>query len=159
MIDKNRLNHIIGVARLMKDNARQLGLDEEAMFTLGMMHDIGYEFGGSEEHHLKGSSMLEKQGYKYYLEVKYHGMPTKEYTSTELDLLNFADMHIDKLGNYVDFDARLEDIANRRGTDSKHYKNCKIVIDNLSRKYHLVGPKMAPRAHYIDREDISLDKD
>ena len=62
MIDENRIKHILSVARLMKENAEKLGLDPEEMFTLGYLHDIGYEFGGSEEHHIKGAEMLAKQG-------------------------------------------------------------------------------------------------
>lgn len=56
------------------------------------------------------------------------------YESPALDLLNFADMHINKKGEYVSFADRLQDIANRRGKDSPHYKNCKVVIDGLLAK-------------------------
>ncbi|MBQ9790520.1 MAG: HD domain-containing protein [Clostridia bacterium] len=131
MIDENKLKHIIGVARLMKEKAYVLGLDETKMFTLGMVHDIGFEFGTSEEHHEIGYLILKNQGYEYALEVLYHGKPTDEYVSDALDLLNFADMHIDKKGNYVAFEERLEDIKARRGVDSPHYQNCKRVIENL----------------------------
>lgn len=131
MIDENRIKHIMGVARLMKEKANIWGLDEKDMFTLGLLHDIGYEFGDSEEHHIIGGEMLKRQEYKYYKEVLYHGKPIDNYSSIELDLLNFADMSVDKLGNVVSFENRLEDIAKRRGYDSPHYKNCKIIIDGL----------------------------
>ena len=108
MIDEDRMKHILAVARLMKEKATEAGLDPEEMFLLGMMHDIGYEFGGSEEHHLVGAGILEKQGYKYYLEVLFHGKPTEEYQSPALDLLNYADMHINKKGGYVTFEDRLD---------------------------------------------------
>ena len=134
MIDENRIKHILSVARLMKENATKWGLDPEEMFTLGYLHDIGYEFGGSEEHHINGASLLAKQGYKYIQEILYHGKPDVGYESPALDLLNFADMHINKKGEYVSFADRLEDIANRRGKDSPHYKNCKVVIDRLLEK-------------------------
>ena len=134
MIDENRLKHIMSVARLMKDNAKVHGLDEEEMFTLGLLHDIGYEFGGSEQHHTKGAEMLEKQNYKYFREVLFHGKPNTGYESPALDLLNFADMHINKVGEFVSYEDRLEDIAGRRGYDSPHYQNCKIIIDNLKEK-------------------------
>lgn len=134
MIDENRLKHIVAVARLMKDNAEKYGLDAEDMFTLGLVHDIGYEFGGSEQHHTKGAEILEKQDYKYFKEVLYHGKPNTGYESPALDLLNFADMHINKLGEFVTYEDRLKDIADRRGYDSPHYRNCKIVIDNLKEK-------------------------
>lgn len=131
MIDENRIQHIMGVARLMKEKANLWGLDEKDMFTLGLLHDIGYEFGDSEEHHIIGGEMLKRQEYKYYKEVLYHGKPIENYSSKELDLLNYADMSIDKMGNVVSFENRLEDIAKRRGYDSPHYKNCKIIIDGL----------------------------
>lgn len=134
MITEDRKKHIFAVALLMKENAERFGLDKEEMFTLGLLHDIGYEFGESEEHHILGAKVLQKQNYKYYKEVLYHGKPTTEYSSRALDLLNFADMHIDKKGHYVTFEERLADIANRRGKDSPHYKNCKKVIDDLKQK-------------------------
>ena len=139
MIDEDRLKHFMAVARLMKAHASEVDLDPEEMFILGMMHDVGYEFGGSEEHHLVGARILEKQGYKYFLEVLFHGKPTEEYKSVALDLLNYADMHINKKGEYVTFEDRLEDIANRRGKDSPHYKNCKVIIDDLNSRNFLTN--------------------
>lgn len=138
MIDNERLKHIFEVARLMKDKAKILGLDEEEMFTLGLLHDIGYEFGDSEEHHIVGFQILEKQNYMYSKEVLYHGKPNSEYKSLALDLLNFADMHIDKKGNYVSFENRLEDIKNRRGEQSMAYINSKKVIEELLNKKFLI---------------------
>ena len=136
MITEDRINHIMAVARLMKDNAEKVGLDKQEMFTLGLLHDIGYEFGDSEEHHILGAEILKKQNYKYYKEVLYHGKPNTEFTSTAFDLLNYADMHIDKKGNFVSFENRLKDIAERRGEDSIPYINCKAIIDDLiSRKF------------------------
>lgn len=137
MIDNDRIKHIFSVARIMKDNAENVGLDPKEMFTLGLLHDIGYEFGDSEEHHLNGYNILKKQNYSYAKEVLYHGKPTNEYYSKALDLLNFADMHVDKKGNYVEFSDRLEDIKNRRGEDSPHYRNSKKIIDGLKERKFL----------------------
>lgn len=137
MIDEDRIKHVFAVARLMKDNADKLGLDKEKMFTLGLLHDIGYEFGESEEHHKVGAAILEKQNYKYYKEVLYHGLPNIDYSSLALDLLNYADMHINKKGEYVSFEDRLEDIKNRRGENSSHYQNSKIIINELQTKNFL----------------------
>ena len=64
MIDDNKLKHIMTVARIMKEKAEVMGLDPQEMFTLGIVHDIGFEFGSSEEHHELGYKILEKQGYK-----------------------------------------------------------------------------------------------
>lgn len=42
-----------------------------------------------------------------------------------------ADMQIDKYGNDVGFDKRLEDIKNRDGEDSKPYICSKQIISSL----------------------------
>ena len=133
-IDESRAKHIMAVARLMKDKAKEFDLDEKEMFTLGFLHDIGYEFGGSEEHHTVGAEMLKQQNYKYYQEVLHHGKPNTGYTSKALDLLNYADMKTNKLGEYVGFEARLEDIKSRRGENSPHYINSKAIIEDLKSK-------------------------
>lgn len=138
MIDNDRLKHIFAVARLMKEKAEFVGLDKEEMFTLGLLHDIGYEFGESEEHHIKGFDILNKQQYKYSKEVLYHGKPQNEYQSLALDLLNFADMHIDKKGNYVTYEQRLNDIKTRRGENSNAYINCQIIIKDLENRKFLI---------------------
>lgn len=47
MIDNNRLQHIIGVARKCYSIAKSHGHNEDfckKMFMLGWCHDIGYEF-------------------------------------------------------------------------------------------------------------------
>ena len=145
MFDDNRMKHTMQVARIMEKNAESLGLDKESMFTLGMMHDIGYAFGDGATHHIKGAEMLEKQGYKYATEVRYHGLPTNEYASTELDLLNFADMQVTRTGEQVTLEERLAEIAKRNGEDSHITKNCRKVVEGLYKKYHIIGGKIAFR--------------
>ena len=134
MIDENRIKHTLAVAKLMKDNALKLGLDKEEMFTLGMLHDIGYEFIDGEKHTEIGGEILKKQKYKYYKEVLYHGVVNCEYKSRALVLLNFADMHINLKGNFVSFNERLEDIKTRRGENSPQYINSKLIILELKHK-------------------------
>ena len=133
-IDESRAKHIMAVARLMKEKAPELDLDEKEMFTLGFLHDIGYEFGGSEEHHIVGYKILKQQDYKYATEVLHHGKPNTGYSSPALDLLNYADMRTNKLGEYVSFEERLEDIKTRRGENSPHYINSKAIIEDLKNK-------------------------
>ena len=130
MITENKLKHILAVARLMKEKAGLVGLDEEEMFNLGMVHDIGYEF-DEQDHHTAGYMILKKQGYKYAYEVKYHGLPHAPHQTPALSLLNYADMHINAKGEYVTFEDRLEDIKLRRGENSPHYINSKKVIEQL----------------------------
>ena len=137
MITSDRIFHILAVARLMKEKCLNDKCDDkyiEDMFTLGYLHDIGYEFYENYNHNQEGGLFLERQNYKYYNEIKFHGTPNCNYSSKELDLLNWADMHIDGKGNYVSFEERLNDIATRRCLDSLAYKNSKIIIDELVQK-------------------------
>ena len=134
MISDDRIKHIFGVARLMKQFCIENNFDEkycEEMFSLGMLHDIGYEFSEHADHNFVGGELLKRQNYKYYNEVMFHGVPDSTYSSKELDILNFADMHIDGKGNFVSFDERLDDIKNRRGEKSDAFINSKKIIDNL----------------------------
>ena len=78
--------------------------------------------------------MLKQQEYKYANEVLHHGKPNTGYSSPALDLLNFADMKTNKLGEYVSFEERLEDIKTRRGENSPHYINSKAIIEDLKSK-------------------------
>ena len=51
-----------------------------------------------------------------------------------LEILNKADMQIDKYGNDVGYTKRLEDIKNRYGEDSIVYKNCIKLIESINKK-------------------------
>lgn len=109
-IDENRLKHSLSVARKMVEISKKLNLDEDTqkeMFILGFNHDIGYEYDENNEHGKVGGIMLKNSGYKYWQEVYYHGEINIEYSSIYLDILNSADMQIDKFGNDVGFDGRL----------------------------------------------------
>ena len=137
MISDDKIKHIIGVARLMEKYSEDNGFDNnycQEMFTLGLLHDIGYEFSDLSEHNCVGGKLLQSQNYKYFKEVLYHGIPNSEYVSKELDILNYADMHIDSKGNFVSFSERLNDIKNRYGKLSKTYKDCQIIVKNLISK-------------------------
>ena len=138
MITNERYNHIIAVARLMRDEILKQSPHNkekaEEMFVLGLLHDIGYEFGDNTNHNYIGGQVLERQNYKYFNEVKYHGVCDSKYQSAELDLLNYADMHINSNGEYVSFNQRLEDIARRRGEKSQAYISSKKIIDSLIKK-------------------------
>ena len=138
MIDDDRLKHIFGVARLMSQNAKKLGLDEKEMFMLGLLHDIGYEFGDIRQHNKLGGEFLKTQNYRYYQEVMYHGIPNPPYNSVELDLLNYADLHITKQGEYVSMEDRLNDIGSRWGFDSEFYLNPKIIATDLQNRGFLI---------------------
>ena len=58
-ISEDRLHHILGVARKDYEISINLGYDEEfaqKMFTLGWLHDIGYEFSQNPSEHAEISA-------------------------------------------------------------------------------------------------------
>ena len=133
-MDNDRLKHSYAVANKMIELGKEKSLSEielQELFLLGYLHDIGYEFGTNENHNSIGGNLLKESNYKYWQEVYYHGIPNSEYKSLYLDILNTADMMIDKYGNDVGFDKRLEDIKNRYGVDSIQYINCVKIINQL----------------------------
>lgn len=135
MMDQDRLNHSIAVARKMVEIGKKYNLDDEQLqelFLLGYNHDIGYEFGNNENHRIIGGNILKQNNYKYWQEVYYHGEIGCEYSSLYLDILNKADMQIDKFGNDVGYVKRLEDIKNRYGKESNIYKKAEKLIDNIN---------------------------
>lgn len=131
MITEDRLKHILAVARLMKQKANELGLDPKEMFLLGFLHDIGYEFGEHANHAEIGGNMLNSIHYTYTNEIAFHGIVNCDFSSKELDLLNWCDMHTNGKGEYVTFEERLSDIKNRRGEDSDAYKDSEKIINSL----------------------------
>ncbi|MBR3676769.1 MAG: HD domain-containing protein [Alphaproteobacteria bacterium] len=131
MIDDNRYKHIRGVAELMAEIAPS-GREKE-MFLLGMLHDIGYLY-QPKDHNFFGGNLLKEQGYKYWQEVYWHGVPDAEYTSLELNLLNSADMQVNAYGERVSYKERLDDIASRYGADSSQYLLAEKMVKYLESK-------------------------
>lgn len=133
MISEDRKKHIFGVANFLKNYAISKNMkqeDIEALFTLGLLHDIGYEFLEEKDyfkHNFVGGMFLMRQGYKYWKEVYYHGEPNCTYSSEFLDLLNWADNRIDSKGREVSFEERLEDVSKRYNTPIKETKNYQII--------------------------------
>ena len=133
-MDNDRLKHSYAVANKMVELGKEKHLTDEQLqelFLLGYVHDIGYQFGTNENHNVIGGKMLKDNNYKYWKEVYYHGVSNSEYKSLYLDILNTADMMIDKYGNDVGFDKRLEDIKNRYGENSIQYNNCVKIVNEL----------------------------
>lgn len=139
-MDEDRLKHSLAVARKMVSIAKAYNMSEdeiEICFLIGFNHDIGYEFTSiPEEHNIVGGYILKNNGFKYWKEVYYHGEVTKEYESIYLDILNQADMQIDKYGNDVGYDKRLEDIKSRYGNNSRVYLKCYELVEKLRNKYN-----------------------
>ncbi len=104
-MDENRLKHSLAVAKKMIEIGKEYNLDDKELqdlFVLGFNHDIGYEYGNNLDHkHIGG------------------------------EILNKADMQIDKYGNDVGYTKRLEDIKSRYGENSITYKNAEILVSKL----------------------------
>ena len=139
-MDLDRMKHSLAVARKMVEIGNKLELNKEQLhelFILGFNHDIGYEFGTNESHNIIGGNMLKNSGYKYWQEVYYHGNPEAGYNSLYLDILNEADMKINKYGEDVGYEKRLEDIRNRYGSDAFQYNDALKIIDYLENRRRL----------------------
>lgn len=137
-MDEDRLKHSLAVARKMVEIAKEKNMAEEEImncFVLGFVHDIGYEYSDNgAEHNVIGGNILKDTGFKFYNEVYYHGQVDIDYSSIYLDILNQADMQIDKYGNDVGYDKRLEDIKSRYGQESNVYKKCRKLVDKLVKR-------------------------
>lgn len=134
MIDENRMKHSIAVARKMIEIGKEYKLNNDELqdlFVLGLNHDIGYEFGENSNHAIIGGDILKRNNYKYWHEVLYHGQVDNEYKSIFLEILNNADMQIDKYGNDVGYDKRLEDIKTRYGENSEIYLKCYRLVEKV----------------------------
>jgi len=136
-IKASRQAHILTVARLMEDIARNfLSWPKEncwRMFLLGYVHDIGYEVTENQRKHGKaGGKLLKASGYIYWLEVYWHGDPEPYYLTDELMLLNMADMRVNSLGEIVSIEKRLSDIESRYGEESDQYKDAAKIAEMIS---------------------------
>lgn len=133
-ITKDRLNHCLAVARKMRELVSAFPTKYSAnpndAFILGFVHDIGYEFCTIQSEHAHiGGLQLKEQGFKYWKEVYYHGIPQEQYTSDMLSLLNYADMTTGPMGDYMTIQERISDIADRYGTDSRSYKDAIKLLE------------------------------
>lgn len=116
MMDNNRLNHSLAVAKKMVEIGKNYSLKYDELsdlYVLGFNHDIGYEYGNNSNHAHIGGKILKRNNYKYWKKIYYHGDINSEYTSLFLNILNEADMQIDKYGNDVGYIKRLEDIKKK----------------------------------------------
>jgi len=134
-MDLDRLKHSVAVGRKMIEIGKEKDLTElelKELFVLGYNHDIGYEFSDiGINHNVIGGEILKENGYKYWKDVYYHGEVDLDYKSMYLDILNQADMQIDKYGNDVGYEKRLEDIKQRYGEESVVYKKSYKLVENI----------------------------
>ena len=130
MINENRLNHILAVARKAYKIAKDFGYDEQyarEMFALGWNHDIGYEF-DPINHENVGADIL--PNYKYAEFIRSHGLTPAQLTK-EWIIINLADMTTNPTGEETTIEARLAEIESRYGKDHIWYKQSKEVCDIL----------------------------
>lgn len=133
MISQDKKQHIWAVAEMLKVFAIKENMnneDIETLYTIGLLHDMGYEFLEEKDyqtHNIVGGNILKEQGYKYWKEIYYHGIAGSPYQSKFLDLLNWADMHIDSAGKYVTFDGRLEELSTRYNLPIKELDSYPII--------------------------------
>lgn len=136
-MDQDRLNHSLAVARKMSEIAINRNLSNEEIkncFVIGYNHDIGYEFSENGLNHNKiGGIILKNINFKYWKEIYYHGEITNEYESIYFEILNQADMQVDKYGNDVGYDKRLPDICKRYGNDSDVYLKCLNLVNQIKK--------------------------
>jgi hypothetical protein len=128
-LDTRRMLHCLGVARKMKEIANTLYPDNEEfaedMFMLGLLHDVGYEYASCLGQHAEiAGKVLERNGYKYWKEVFYHGKPDVPYDSEPLRILNIADLHVNPDGRQTNVQERLADVKERYGETSSAYIDC-----------------------------------
>ena len=135
-MDEDRLRHSIAVARKMVEITKSKNLSDEDIkncFIIGYNHDIGYEFTKNGNNHNTIGGEILRNNFKHWREIYYRGEINVEYKSLYLDILNQADMQIDKYGNDVGYDKRLEDIKSRYGEDSEVYNKCCKIVDKIRR--------------------------
>ena len=135
-MDLDRLKHSISVGRKMMEIGKEKNLADfelKELFLLGYNHDIGYEFSDKGiNHNVIGGEILKENGFKHWKEVYYHGEVDSDYKTIYLDILNQADMQIDKYGNDVGYTKRLEDIKERYGEESIVYKKAYELVKKLN---------------------------
>ena len=135
-LTNDRMNHCLSVAKKMKElvqkDPERYNASPEEAFTIGILHDIGYEFSDEQRVHASnGGLILKMQGYKYWKEIFYHGSVQSEYTSPELWLLNYVDMITGPTGDYTTAEDRIDDISLRYGTNSWQTKEALALYKKL----------------------------
>lgn len=140
MITEDRLKHILGVARRCRELAEEMGFPQsfqKEMFTIGFLHDIGYEFSDNKGHAEAGADMLEsimQQGSnKAVTAIRCHGRPFTwtEQQDVRLLILNQADIETSPCGERITAQERLKDVAARYGSTSKQYADMQALCRQL----------------------------
>lgn len=115
-INAYKMAHMIGVAEYMRERAKDYGLNPDIMYTIGLLHDIGY-VNARADHERYGADMLNSMGLNEQITfaIRYHGENPydvqerfgKNSITREYVLLLEADMSVDARGYRVGFEKRL----------------------------------------------------
>ena len=136
-INRYKMAHMIGVAEYMRERAADYGLNPDVMYTVGLLHDIGY-IKAHQGHEEYGAEILGSIGVDedIVFAVRHHGENLREVEAkygksqmtAEFMLVMEADVSVNAQGYRVGFEGRLKDIVERYGKDSPAEKN---VRDNI----------------------------
>lgn len=134
----NRYKHLYSVGLKMYVYSKKVLHKDEVyasqMFMLGNLHDIGYFLDPDPFDHDWVLAYISKDIYAYNNEIKNHSKLQFDYQSPELDLLYFADMTVDGVGNWCTFEERLKDLETRYGIDSDVYEESYEIVKYLRSK-------------------------
>lgn len=136
MISENKIKHCLGVARACREIAKQKGYSEDfsdAMFVMGLLHDIGYEDEPNSSHGHKSSEMI--KSFEVHLQeccdaIDCHGLVFDNWVIYD-EILNLADLTTSHEGNKISVLERLKRIEARWGSSSVHYRHAVEVVDKL----------------------------
>ena len=150
-INRFKMAHCIGVAEYMRENAEKYGLNPDEMYTIGLLHDIGY-LNGRAGHEETGLAILKGIGLpensKSAFAISQHGKNLYQVEEDnkamyndgllkgcpEIVLLCEADMSIDARGFNVGFEERLKDIGTRYGFDHIAYQTASATVAFVKEK-------------------------
>lgn len=137
VLTEDKIMHSKAVAEYMFDHAEMYGQNPAEMYILGLLHDIGYLYGDDDPAE-SGAEILHQRGYKDAFFIKYQNTVPESSCMNQplaLILLRAADLSIDRKGNNVGFDKRLEEIAEHYGEDSHEYAVAKKQVDWIVKHY------------------------
>lgn len=147
MITENKLIHSMGVARRCRELAVEKNMPEDycdAMFVMGLLHDVGYEDTTGRGHSKRSAEMI-GSFLKYSEEaadaVKMHGRKFNCMTDADI-IINTADMTVSYDGTPVTIEERVSDIKRRYGESSEQYKNAVKIADALKNEESVKVQKM-----------------
>lgn len=138
-ISEERIMHMLQVGRTAYQLSKEMfNWDEtkcQQMFTLGLMHDCGYEYSESQsDHPVVGATLLSECNYQFSEEIRWHGIASAPYESDELLVLNIADLLTGSLGEIVSLNERLCSIKNKYGRQASQYREACLLALQITHK-------------------------